>query len=255
MSSNIETKNPIIIKNMIFVLQRNNPNSDKDILDKLVNALSKSGQKFQYLYFDKPLTELDLIIEKKFQILSGSQQYKKIDTFITYPSLRKSLRKITKIMLMLFISIKIFPVLRKIKSKYWTRGRYPCPRHVKYLIDSTDAEHIHLIALSAGGITAALVSNHPKVKSLTCIGYPLRHPYKKKQRYRTHPLGIISKPCIIVQGNKDEYGNITDIEKCKLSDTIKIFEITATHSYENIIDEDMDKIYKSTLSLFSIGDQ
>ena len=62
MSSNIDTKNPIIIKNMIFVLQRNNPNSDKDILDKLVNALSKSGQKFQYLYFDKPLTELDLII-------------------------------------------------------------------------------------------------------------------------------------------------------------------------------------------------
>ena len=166
---------------MIFVLQRNNPNSDKDILDKLVNALSKSGQKFQYLYFDKPiteLTELDLI-DEKFQILSGSQQYKKIDTFITYPSLRKYLRKITKIMLMLSIPIKIFPVLRDVKSRHLTGRRYPCPRHVKYLIDSTDAEHIHLIALSAGGITAALVSNHPKVKSLTCIGYPLRHPYKK----------------------------------------------------------------------------
>ena len=233
---------------MILVLRRNNPSPDGDLLDMLVSALSAAGYQIQYVDVQSPQA---LRVKAKVKDLTaGLVRHQNI------PSIMK--KRLFKNLFILGLKITVH--LRSpngiwpfFKEKY-SKHKYLNPDYVREVINGTRSEPVHLIAQSAGGITAALVSSHPKVKSLLCIGYPLKYPNKKPQKYRTKPLQSISAPCLIVQGDKDEYGAISDIRKYKISNNVKFLEIMADHSYKNITDEDMAKVYQAVVQLIQRGD-
>ncbi len=67
-----------------------------------------------------------------------------------------------------------------------------------------------LIAAEAGGELAGLV----------CLGYPF-HPPGKPERLRTEHLADLSLPSLIVQGERDPFGNRSDVAGYRLSPTIR----------------------------------
>jgi uncharacterized protein len=232
---------------MILVLRRNNPSPDGDFLELLVSALSAAGYQIQYVDTTLPhAVQLDV----KFKSFAKLIRHQSIVGYLQKPRLKRFLTRSVKTVFLLVDPRNVLPFFKERRRN----SNFPSPDYVRYLVEQINAEPVHLIAQSAGGITAALVSSHPKVKSLLCIGYPLKYPNKKPQKYRTKPLQSISAPCLIVQGDKDEYGAISDIRKYKISNNVKFLEIMADHSYKNITDEDMAKVYQAVVQLIQRGD-
>jgi predicted alpha/beta-hydrolase family hydrolase len=74
---------------------------------------------------------------------------------------------------------------------------------------------------SMGGRIASLVADETQVTGLVCLGYPF-HPVGKSERLRVEHLGAIKTPTLIVQGERDPFGDREEVSKCTLSSAIRI---------------------------------
>ncbi len=74
---------------------------------------------------------------------------------------------------------------------------------------------------SLGGRIATLVADHPAVAGVVCLGYPF-HPPGKPDRLRTAHLADFGKPALICQGERDPFGNATEVPKYSLSERIAV---------------------------------
>jgi predicted alpha/beta-hydrolase family hydrolase len=76
---------------------------------------------------------------------------------------------------------------------------------------------------SLGGRVASLVADefHQRkdVSGLVCFGYPF-HPPRKPERLRIEHLEKLRCPTLIVQGERDPFGNRAEIEALNLSEVI-----------------------------------
>lgn len=73
-------------------------------------------------------------------------------------------------------------------------------------LDSLPFGEALLVAHSAGAIAATRVADHRKVRGIVCFGYAFKHPQRSAESYRTGHLRHVSKPLLIVQGQRDAYG-------------------------------------------------
>lgn len=77
---------------------------------------------------------------------------------------------------------------------------------------------------SMGGRVASLIAGklHGEglVRGLVCLGYPF-HPPAKPQSLRTQHLEGLSAPALIVQGERDPFGNRNEVESFSLSPSIR----------------------------------
>ncbi|XQW86157.1 alpha/beta fold hydrolase [Thalassotalea piscium] len=77
---------------------------------------------------------------------------------------------------------------------------------------------LFLMGKSMGGRVSATFAkmNGEKVKGVICLGYPF-HPQKQPEKLRLEPLQKLTKPVLIVQGDRDALGSKDDISHYELS--------------------------------------
>ena len=74
---------------------------------------------------------------------------------------------------------------------------------------------------SMGGRIASLIADDANVDGLICLGYPF-HPVGNPHQLRVEHLGKIKTPTLIVQGERDTFGNREEVEGFKLSAAIRV---------------------------------
>jgi hypothetical protein len=78
---------------------------------------------------------------------------------------------------------------------------------------------------SMGGRVASLVADElyaaGRIAGLACLGYPF-HPPKKPEQLRTAHLLALACPALIVQGERDPFGNRAEVEGYGLSSAIRL---------------------------------
>ena len=96
------------------------------------------------------------------------------------------------------------------------------------------APEVMLLSHSAGGIAASMSESDTSVKKVVCFGYPFKHPDKPDEAYRTAHLAAVSKPFLIIQGARDEYGTAQDAQRYALSPHIEVCAIDSDHDYDSL---------------------
>ncbi|HEY3055327.1 MAG TPA: alpha/beta family hydrolase [Thermoanaerobaculia bacterium] len=74
---------------------------------------------------------------------------------------------------------------------------------------------------SLGGRMATMVADSVAARGLVCLGYPF-HPPGQPTRLRTKHLATLRTPTLIVQGERDPFGNREDVKQYELSPAIRI---------------------------------
>ena len=85
---------------------------------------------------------------------------------------------------------------------------------------------------SLGGRIASMIADEVGARGLVCFGYPF-HPPGDKSRLRTKHLETLRTPALILQGERDAFGDRADVEGYALSSAIRIHWITGgDHSFK-----------------------
>lgn len=85
---------------------------------------------------------------------------------------------------------------------------------------------------SLGGRIASMVADEAGVRGLVCLGYPF-HPPGAPERLRTAHLEDLSTPALILQGTRDPFGTEAEVEKYRLSRSIRVVWVPdGDHSFK-----------------------
>ncbi len=106
-------------------------------------------------------------------------------------------------------------------------------------------KNIIVFGHSAGGIFATSLYGEPSIKKIICIGYPFKHQKNGPEAYRTQHLTHLNKPCLIIQGKRDEYGGENVASLYSLSPSISFVFVDADHDYDQILVEDYARILQA----------
>jgi predicted alpha/beta-hydrolase family hydrolase len=83
-----------------------------------------------------------------------------------------------------------------------------------------------------GGRIASLLADEAQVAGLVCLGYPF-HPTGKPQQLRVAHLQTIKTPTLIVQGERDPFGNRTEVADYPLAKTVRLYWLPdGDHSFK-----------------------
>lgn len=126
--------------------------------------------------------------------------------------------------------------LRYPKRHGWVFRRHaldtlPTPAELANFVRHLPARRVFLLGHSAGGRVATLAQAGPAVQGLVCLGYPFKHPEMPEEPHRTAHLASLTKPCLILQGERDDYGNATDATRYPLSPAIVIESVDTDHEW------------------------
>jgi uncharacterized protein len=89
------------------------------------------------------------------------------------------------------------------------------------VIQKLGPEQLIIGGKSMGGRIASLVADDAGVAGLVCLGYPF-HPVGKPERLRVQHLTTIRMPTLILQGERDPFGDRTDVQGYQLSSAIQL---------------------------------
>lgn len=89
------------------------------------------------------------------------------------------------------------------------------------LIKQLNCNALWLGGKSMGGRVATMSTELPEVKGSIALGYPF-HPPGKPDNLRTEHLKTMSKPCFIVQGERDPFGKKEEVESYHLSTNVEL---------------------------------
>jgi predicted alpha/beta-hydrolase family hydrolase len=85
---------------------------------------------------------------------------------------------------------------------------------------------------SMGGRIASLIADEAGVAGLVCLGYPF-HPVGKPEQLRVKHLESLATPTLILQGERDPFGNREEVAKYKLAPTIQVkWLVDGDHSFK-----------------------
>ncbi len=74
---------------------------------------------------------------------------------------------------------------------------------------------------SMGGRMATLLEAHPLVKAVACLGFPF-HPPGKPDKFKGDHLKDFKKSGLILQGERDTFGRIDEVESMLLSQQLTV---------------------------------
>jgi len=96
---------------------------------------------------------------------------------------------------------------------------------VEHFLATVDASTcqlpLFLAGKSMGGRIATLISDQAEVSGIMCFGYPF-HPPGKPTNLRTEHLFELATPCLILQGERDPFGNTAEVASYSLPQTISV---------------------------------
>jgi len=85
---------------------------------------------------------------------------------------------------------------------------------------------------SMGGRMASLLGDHPLVAGIACLGFPF-HPPGQPEKYKGEQLASLTKPCLILQGERDTFGKREEFAEFSLADSVKtVFIPDGDHSFK-----------------------
>ncbi len=94
-----------------------------------------------------------------------------------------------------------------------------------------DPSGLAIAGRSMGGRIASMVADDCGVRALVCFAYPF-HPPGKPERLRTAHLDDLRTPALIVQGERDPFGDRDEVPGFGLPERIRIAWITdGDHGY------------------------
>lgn len=104
------------------------------------------------------------------------------------------------------------------------------------VISTLQADSLIIGGKSMGGRIASLIADEAEVQGLVgglvCLGYPF-HPTGKPEKLRVEHLQSIETPTLIVQGERDPFGNVAEVAGYKLSANVQIHWLTdGDHSFK-----------------------
>ncbi|MFG0334977.1 MAG: alpha/beta fold hydrolase [Maioricimonas sp. JB049] len=89
------------------------------------------------------------------------------------------------------------------------------------VVEKLGPDNLVIGGKSMGGRIASLVADEAGVAGLVCLGYPF-HPAGKPDRLRVEHLRELSTPALILQGERDTFGNRQDVPGYGLPARIRI---------------------------------
>ena len=100
------------------------------------------------------------------------------------------------------------------------------------IIEQVDADKLVIGGKSMGGRMASHLSELDKVAAMACLGFPF-HPPGKPEKYKGEHLAELTKPCHILQGERDTFGKRDEFADFDLSDSIRVeFIPDGDHSFK-----------------------
>lgn len=100
------------------------------------------------------------------------------------------------------------------------------------IIEQVDADKLVIGGKSMGGRMASHLSELDKVAAMACLGFPF-HPPGKPEKYKGEHLAELTKPCLILQGERDTFGKREEFADFDLSDSIRVeFIPDGDHSFK-----------------------
>jgi predicted alpha/beta-hydrolase family hydrolase len=100
------------------------------------------------------------------------------------------------------------------------------------VIERLEGRPLVISGKSMGGRIASLVADQANVKGLVCLGYPF-HPVGKPDKLRTEHLKSIQTPTLILQGERDTFGNREQVPGYKLPAAIEVHWLAdGDHSFK-----------------------
>jgi len=82
-------------------------------------------------------------------------------------------------------------------------------------------ERIVLAGRSMGGRMASMIADEFEVMALVCLGYPF-HPPARPDKLRTEHLEDLATPTLVLQGERDSFGNVEEVGQYALSKSIVV---------------------------------
>ena len=83
-----------------------------------------------------------------------------------------------------------------------------------------------------GGRIASLIADQAGASGLVCLGYPF-HPTGKPNQLRTEHLRELKTPTLILQGERDPFGDKQEVEGYELSPRIEMHWLAdGDHSFK-----------------------
>ena len=93
--------------------------------------------------------------------------------------------------------------------------------HWQEVIKQLEPRRLIIGGKSMGGRIASMIADDAGVAGLVCLGYPF-HPTGKPDKLRIDHLQGLKTPALIVQGERDPFGNRHEVSDYKLSKSIRI---------------------------------
>ena len=85
---------------------------------------------------------------------------------------------------------------------------------------------------SMGGRMASLLAEESDVAAVACLGFPF-HPPGKPEKYKGEHLASVTKPLLILQGERDTFGKKEEFAEFQLTDSINVtFLPDGDHSFK-----------------------
>jgi predicted alpha/beta-hydrolase family hydrolase len=99
------------------------------------------------------------------------------------------------------------------------------------VIRSLPADRIVIGGKSMGGRIASLVADEARVDGVVCLGYPF-HPTGRPEKLRVEHLETIATPALIVQGERDPFGDREEVAGYALGEQVRVHWVPdGDHSY------------------------
>ena len=111
--------------------------------------------------------------------------------------------------------------------------REPVLRHAWLnVVAAIKSEKLIIGGKSLGGRIASLFADEVHAAGLICLGYPF-HPVGKPNQMRVEHLHAIKTPTLILQGERDPFGNAAEVPGYELSSRIRLHWLTdGDHSFK-----------------------
>ncbi|WP_158969957.1 alpha/beta family hydrolase [Paraglaciecola sp. L3A3] len=105
--------------------------------------------------------------------------------------------------------------------------------HFNQVLSELDTDlPIFIGGKSMGGRMASMLLEESKAKGCICMGYPF-HPPAKTEKLRTEHLADITKPMLILQGERDTFGSREEVVNYPLSKQISVrYLVDGDHSFK-----------------------
>jgi predicted alpha/beta-hydrolase family hydrolase len=222
---------PIEGRDVLVVVGRNNASRRSASLEALLLALHHRG--LSICWYQSPIAQLRNVIDGAVrsrlpQSLAAS--------YLDASPLRSLLRWLLKTAYLLPRPHRWWYFAHAGEERFHTS-----PAALQRFVGTLGARRVFVLTQSAGGIAASLIANDAPVDRLICFGYPFKHPDRTEEPRRTAHLADLRKPCLILQGDRDDYGSRADTARYRLSPSIRVESIDASHDYDALSSGDFHR--------------